>query len=256
MTEKKRIPKLHEILAVESDLEGGFKNTVEETKTAFSQPENFMAVIRTLTMHDDKRAHEQEGAGERRDMVTTVPKMLEEAKASGARYFDALLQKEATNQNAKADLIVDGRVIAKDLPATFLLGLESRLKLVKGYISAIPMHAAGHTWVPDPDIGKDVYMVEDPEKKQKTEKTFRHKVLYDATDHHPAQIEKWEEAVVVGTYTRQFWSGMLSQAQKGELLGRIDKMIRAVKKARQRANTEEVVDRTVGKEIFDYILHG
>jgi hypothetical protein len=82
---------------------------------------------------------------------------------------------------------------------------------------------------------------------------MKHKVLYDATEEHPAQLETWSEDIPIGKFTETLWSGMLSPAEKSAKLGRIDKLLRAVKKARQRANAVDVVDVTIGKELFNYI---
>ena len=46
---------------------------------------------------------------------------------------------------------------------------------------------------------------------------------------------------------------MISPAEKSALLGRIDKLIQATKKARQQANAAEVVNREIGRKIMDYI---
>ena len=82
---------------------------------------------------------------------------------------------------------------------------------------------------------------------------FKSQVLYKATVEHPAQIEKWEEQVPVGKYVKKVWSGMLTPARKSELLGNIDKLISAVKKARQRANATVVVKLNVGQKFIDFI---
>jgi hypothetical protein len=83
-----------------------------------------------------------------------------------------------------------------------------------------------------------------------------HKVLYEATDKHPAQIEKWEEQVAVGKYVTNVQCGMLSPADKSTLLGRCDRLIQAVKKARMKANMVDVVDQSIGKEIFSFVFDG
>jgi hypothetical protein len=252
---EKRVPKLHEVLAVEGDLEGTFKAIVDETFVTFSKkPDHFKGHKKTLKMHEERRAHEEEGAGEVKEIVTTVGKKLDYAKESAVRYFDALLQKQATNQNAKADLIVDGEILAEGLPAQFLLDLENKMKLVRAYYQHIPTHDPSVNWVPDETMPKGVFKAESPVLSQKTEKSFKFKVLYEATDKHPAQIEKWNDNVVVGTFTTQKWSGMITPAKKSELLERIDKLIRAAKKARQRANREDVVKEKIGGKIFNYIL--
>ena len=190
---------------------------------------------------------------EQQELDCTVKDKMDYMAGHIVRYFDAILQKEKTNQSAVADLIVDGVVIAEKLPATFLLGLEKRLKLVREVYKQIPTLPLGKKWLEDSTMGQGVYLCHTPDEKFKTRKVFRFNVLYEATPEHPAQIEKWEEQENVGKYVTVTWSGMITSAKKSSILGRVDKLIRATKKARQRANAAEVVELSVGKEIFDYI---
>jgi len=99
-----------------------------------------------------------------------------------------------------------------------------------------------------------VFRTKFPTERFKTAKEVKHKVLYDATDHHPAQIETWNEMVNVGRITETTWSGMISPADKSLYIGRMDKLIQAVKKARQRANTTKVGKAEVGPTIFNYLF--
>ena len=95
----------------------------------------------------------------------------------------------------------------------------------------------------------------------KTQRTTKSTVLYEAKfpkaneggNSIPAVIDKWEEVENVGKYTKKHWSGAVTSARKSELLGRIDNLLRAVKKARQRANSTEVVSMSVGNSLFEYI---
>lgn len=245
--------KLHELLAVEGDLEGTFKKIIDETAAVFEKkPALFSGFTKHLEMfsENDPLASTPD---EVQELTTTVPDRLDYTADHVIRYFDAVLQKEATNQTARADIVVDGVTIAKDLPATFLLGLEAKLKHLRKIYDAAPTLAPGKKWNRNAELGKHVYVCERPEERFKTAKTFQHKVLYDATEHHPAQIEKWEETENVGKYITTHISGMISPAEKSALIGRLDKLIRAVKKARQRANSVDVQKRTIGKELFAYI---
>lgn len=244
--------KLHELLAVEGDLEGTFKKILQETKKTFTdKPAFFLSWQRELEMFD---SNAPDPPIERQEMVTTVHDKLKYTNTHVVNYFNAISQKERTNQTAKADLVVDGQAIAKDVPATLLLGLESRLKLLRQTYEGAPTLAPGKKWEKDQTIGDNIYVDVEPEEKFKTAKTFKHKVLYEATKEHAAQIEKWEEVENVGKYRQRMWSGMLSPAEKSLLLGKVDKLIRAVKKARQRANNTDVVDYTIGKTLIDYIM--
>jgi hypothetical protein len=79
--------------------------------------------------------------------------------------------------------------------------------------------------------------------------------MYEATDKHPAQVQALDEDVPVAKRTTHVWSGMLSVYDKSLLLDRVDTLIQAFKRARQRANEAELVERHMGKRIFQY-LHG
>lgn len=245
--------KLHELLAVEGDLQGTAKKLSEETIRTFGKPEHFIGQHKHLEMFN---ASEQEKvvADEFKEMVTTVPSKLEYLSDALSKYFDAVLQKEAANQIATSNLEVDGIVIAANVPATFLLGMESRLKEFRNVLESAPTLAPGIAWDKDETLGKGVYVMRNPDVKLKTAKTFMHKVLYEATDKHPAQIEKWEEQTPVGKFITNVQNGMLSPAEKSILIGRTDKLIQAVKKARMKANCVDVPSVSIGKELFTYIL--
>lgn len=82
---------------------------------------------------------------EHKEMVTTVHDKLDYMLNQHiVPYLDAVLQKERANQDAKADIVVDGIVLAKDVPATFLLGLEEKLKRVHEVLDKIPTLAPPH----------------------------------------------------------------------------------------------------------------
>lgn len=245
--------KLHEILAVDGDKEGIFKKILNETQVVFQKQRNLFEEHHKKYVPQDENEN-AEGLEEHHSMETTVHDRLRYNNKACIDYFDVVLQKEKTNTKAKADLTVDGVTILKDVPATFLLGLENKLKLVRPVFEAIPTLPSGHTWEGDDQKGAGIYRLADPEKKFRTAKTFQHKVLYEATKEHPAQIERWEETKNVGIFITERWSGMLTSAKKAMLLQRIDKLIQATKKARQRANCEEVEDAKIGKEIFTYIM--
>jgi len=210
-----------------------------------------MGSQRRLEMFDENAP--THGEEDHIEMTTTASRRLDYQNGFVIRYFDAVLQKETTNQTAKTDLIVDGVVIAKAVPTTFLLGLETKLKELRATYDDIPTLAPGIKWEKDALKGNDVYQTANPEIRFKTEKIFKVQVLYDATKEHPAQVEKIPETKDVGRYTRTIWSGMMSPAEKSRLLGRIDTLLRAVKKARQRANSTDVVKTTIGQKLFEYI---
>jgi len=256
MSEEKRSPKLHELLAVENDLDATAKKVMEEAKVTFTKKvDHFLGAHKGLHMFDEQRSQEEAGAAEHKALVTTVGKKLDYIRQPITRLWDAVLQKDATNQKAVADLIVDGETIGTGLPATWLLGMEQKLRKLREVYEAIPTHAPGIDWVPDDNRGEGVFKAAHPETKDKTEKVVRADVIVPATDHHPAQVREYSENLKVGVFTIDRWCGTISPAKKSEYLERIDRLIRAVKKARVRANNVEVNRITVAKRLFDYI-HG
>lgn len=243
---------LHELLAVEGDLEGTYKKILEETRVNFEKhPDRYFGQHVRIETFDENAPKE---ADVHKEMDDTVPAKLAYTQDHIIRYLDAVLQKEKTNQQAIADIVVDGVTIAKDVPATFLLGLESKLKIIRQNVyETIPTLQPGIKWEIDENIGKNVYHRVYTEDKFRTKKVMKNHVLAEATKEHPAQVQVYTEDEKYSRVITDTWCGMISPAEKSILLNRVDKLIRAVKKARQKANTTEVVKSTIGKELFGYV---
>jgi hypothetical protein len=244
--------KLHELLAVESDLEGTYNRILKETGTNFlKHPDRYFGKHQRVESFDENAPKESDV---HKEMDDTINGKLKYSQKSVVRYLDAVLQKERTNQEARSDLVVDGTIIAKDVPATFLLGLETKLKKVRTHLyETIPTLQPGVKWEKDSSFGDDVYRMVNSEEKFRTKKVMKNHVISPATDKHPAQVNVYNEDEKVARVIIDTWCGMISSAEKSQKLNKVDKLIRAVKKARQKANTTEVVNMTIGKELFDFI---
>lgn len=243
--------KLHEILAVEGDLEKVASNIIAEAKNTFNKKTNlFQGSVKTAEMFDDDAPTP---APDQVKMEDTVPSKLAYVGKAVSSWLDVVFQKECTNQCATADLVVGGITLGANLPATFLLGLENKLKRLRDMYADIPTLQPGVHWEPAPDQGKDVFETAAPMERFITNKQVKSTVLYEATKEHPAQIDKWTEDVKVGRYLVQASSGMITPARKSEILGRLDKLTQAAKAARMRANSEEVTTTKIGKTLMDYI---
>ncbi|MGZ8924497.1 MAG: DUF7873 family protein [Nitrososphaeraceae archaeon] len=249
---------LHEILAVESGKEGYFRNALPEMVNLFKNKlDHFSANVKTLTLFGDDTPEKQakEAAeGEIKTLSTNVPHELDYLAGVTADYLDIIIQKDEANTRAKSDIVIGGTVIAKDVPATTLLALENKFKQLRVVYEQIPTLQPGTVWKLDPTQGENVYIDDNKQIRSKTKKDFDFRVLCEATDKHPAQIEKWDVTKEIGFTTLTRWSGMISVAQKSELLKRFDTLADAIKQARQRANKVEVkTDATIGKALFDYL---
>jgi hypothetical protein len=214
-----------------------------------------MGTHKTLNMFNEERKQEEIGAEEHKALVTTVNDKLDYVFESQIKWWDVCLQQEATNQNAVADLIVDEEIIAEGLPATFYLGMESKLKQLRAVFEHIPTLDPSIEWERNGDSGKNIYKASHPITSQKQERKKAHQIIVPATDRHPAQVETWDENVVVGTYTTNIICGMISPGEKSDYLERIDTLIQAVKQARQRANNTDVVNKNIGNKLYNFIMN-
>lgn len=251
--------KQHELLAVRADIKKIFDKILAESKRAFqSKQENFTGELKTLTVYNDEENTKMIELGadvvNNKPLTTTVAKRLNYNASFINKYIDVLLQQEATNQTACADIIIDDTALVLDVPATFLLSLETNLKAVRELFDFIPTLAPGKEWVLDPDAGDGAYKTKDPDKSFKTKSVTTPVVFYEATKEHPAQVKEVAETKNTGVYSSQLTSGMMSPADKSALIGRTDKLIQAVKTARRRANDVKVVKRTCGAELMNFIL--
>jgi len=243
--------KLHELLAVEGDLEGLYRKILKETAVTFTKrADHFQGSMRTLDLFADDAP---KITPEHKELDSTVGDKLDYQQDHVIRYLDVVLQKELTNGIARADIVIDGTVVAKELPATFLLGLETKLKHLREVYTFIPTLSPGRKWETDEQKGTGIYKDANPEEKFQTEKVIEPVVLYEATKEHPAQVREVSKVNNIGKFTKTNWSGMLTPADKSVILGKLDKLLRAVKKARQRANATKVVTASVGKELFNFI---
>ena len=246
---------LHEVLAVEKDLENVSLKVQEEAIVTFTKKtDHFLGNNKHLEMFDESRRKEEAGFREEKQIVTTVDDKLNYVGQAFTKYVDAMAQKEITNQSANADVITpDGRTILFNVPATLLLALEGRLAKLRLVYEAIPTLQPGVNWLVDDSVGQGVFKAANDEVRHKTEKVLESKILVAPTDKHPAQVEKWTEDRPVGQYVNTRWSSMITPSRKSQLLGRIDTLIGIVKQARMRANTVQVVGLDVGKQLLSFI---
>ena len=244
--------KLHEILAVEKSLEVVAKKLSAETARTFEKDNLFLGFVKSLEMFTEENA--KLNTTDVQNLETTVDENINYIVKPLAKYWDNVLAKDLTNQQARADVVVDGAVLVVDVPATFLLGMETKLNELRKVYEHIPTLAPGIKWISDAANAKaGVFMTSDDIVSFKTQKERGFAVAYEATKEHPAQVSTEEKIVSVGKYSTVRYSGMLTPVEKARRLENIDTLIGAVKKARMRANNIEVVRDNVGKVLIDFI---
>lgn len=239
---------LNKLIAIESGVKSGAKRKETDLYHALQKNALLSGISRTYQPKDDD--------GDKLPSETTlvqikVEKVVKELAAELTRLFDVTLTKEVGNSNAKADVVVDGKTLLKQVPVTYLLFLEKQLVDINTFVAKLPTLDPASEWVYD--TNNDVY-VTTPVQTVRTKKVPRNWVKAEATDKHPAQVEIFHEDVIVGTWTKVDFSGAIPVTRKAELLSRVEKLITAVKFAREEANSLMVDDQYAGEKVFSYLF--
>jgi hypothetical protein len=177
--------------------------------------------------------------------------VLRQIAANLTRLFDVTATKDWANCTARADVVVDGRPLLRDVPVSYLLFLEKQLTDLHTFVKKLPVLDGAEAWTHDPST--DWYRTE-AVRTLRTKKVPRNHVKAEATEKHPAQVEVYYEDIAVGYWTQTKFSGALPAQRVNELVERVEKLSQAVKFAREEANTFEVTDQRVGETVFGYLF--
>lgn len=248
--------KQHELLAVESDKKNVFEKIVGEVRKLMQHSDSFIEFSKTYKPFDDDDKDVPDE--EHKAMVTTVKAKLEYAKGAIANFIDVILQKEKTNQEANASIIIydesgnEVKTIAEDVPVSALLQFEKILnKLRNDVYIGIPTIDTNVRWDEGTNEHGKVWMQKDAITLRKIKDTVYETV--DVGEKHPKVVKEKIIQRPVGNFTHMTKSGALSPYEKSQMLGRIDTLIEAVKKAKSKANSTDVIVAKCGLEMMNYI---
>ena len=246
--------KLHQIIA----LTGGKKSHAESVKTkayqAFQKKDLFSG------MEKRYEAKDEDGEvlpPESKQCQENVNELVKNTVGAIEEMFGCVFEQDLGNTQAKADVVVDGKVLQKDVPATTLLFLEKQLVDLQTYFNTVPTLDPALEWTYDASSdkyrGKEVI-------KNRTNKVQEALVLYphvpgtEDSAPIPAQTQLITKDKVVGTWKETPYSTAWPAKVKNEVVERVRKLKEAVIEAREKANLTEVEKKGASKPIFDYIL--
>jgi hypothetical protein len=242
------MPKLNQILAIEKGTKSRIYGAITTMHHTVQKPVLLNGFSKTYQKKDedgdDYPPETQRVQVKASDMLRQAGKLLSE-------LFDVTSTKDWANTEAKADLVVDGETLLTGAPATFLLFVEKQLSDLQTFVNKLPVLDPAEDW--SYDESADLYKAA-PSQTSRTKKVQKAIVLYPATEKHPAQTQLISEDVVVGTWHTVKHSGALPAPRKQELLDRIERLMNAVKFAREQANSTEAPRQELGRKIFDYLL--
>ena len=241
-------PRLNQIIAIEKGIKSQALRDLTDAHKTLQKTALLSGISRTY------RSKDEEGEvfpPESTKVQVNVEEIIRETTDIMTKLFDITATKDWANNKARADVVVDGQTIVKDVPVTYLLFLEKQLTDLHTFIKNLPTLDAGESWEYDPS--SDCFATE-PLQTTKTKKVPRNHVKAEATEHHPAQVEVYYEDIVVGYWKTIKFSGALPAKRVNELLQRIQKLQHAVKFAREEANSIEVEEQKIGKRVFDFLF--
>lgn len=242
--------KLNQILAIEKTAKTDGERLLTGVHHALQKATLLSGISRTYKPKDDEG---EQLPPESTRVQVTVEKALADVQTALTRMWDVAATKDFTNCRARADIVVDGRVLVANVPVTHLLYLEKQLLGMLTFVRKLPVLDPSETWTRDE--ATDAWRTT-ATQTVRSKKVPRNHVKAPATDKHPAQVEMYFEDVLVGYWTTVKFSGAAPAARINQLAERVTKLAAAVKMAREHANSVEVEDVHVGEPIFDYLFAG
>ncbi|WP_437708526.1 hypothetical protein WMF45_30410 [Sorangium sp. So ce448] len=242
------MPRLNQIIAIEKGVKARSHQRLTEAHHALQKPALLSGISRTYRSKDEEGEQLPPEAtrvqAKAEDIIRSTADILGE-------LFDVTATKDYANCKARADVVVDGKVLLAGAPVTYLLFLEKQLVDMNTFIRKLPVLDASESWTFDPSA--DSWATE-PVQTARTKKIPRNHVKAEATDKHPAQVEVYHEDVVVGYWKTVKFSGALPARRINELLDRVEKLQKAVKFAREEANNQTVEEQKVGAAVLGFLF--
>jgi len=240
--------RLNQIIAVEKGVKSRSFQELTDAHHALQKPTLLAGISRTYRPKDEEG--EQLPAESTRVQVK-AEEIIRQTAGILTRLFDVTATKDWTNCVARADVVVDGEPLLREVPVSYLLFLEKQLVDLLTFVRKLPVLDAAETW--DYDSSADCYATE-PAQTTRTKRIPRNHVKAEATEKHPAQVEVYYEDIVVGYWKTVKFSGALPAKRVNELVERVEKLQQAVKFAREEANGADVVEQQTGEKVLRYLF--
>lgn len=239
--------KLSHLLAAEKGVKTRAENVITDLYQKLQKSDLVLGLLRTFApAKEDGPQH----PAEKKIVSLKVMDALERIAESTRIVANITALKDATNMTARGDIVIDGETLLAGVPVTHLLFLEKRMATAIDIIKAFPVLSQDASWSKNEALS--LYETE-PVKSFSTKKVESWITVVQPTKEHPAQTQKMTVDEIVGTWSAITFSGALPADRKQQMLARAEKMLTAVKIARDRANQVPVVEFASGK-LFDYVF--
>lgn len=247
--EKETMPrKQNQVVAVEKGLKDAAKRAITDVYHAIQKPDTMTGFVRQYTPSNEEG---DRLPTERKLLQTTLADQTSTVRRALADWYDCVATKSWTNCEAKADVVVDGKVLLSAVPVDFLLFARKQLEDLRTMVEKMPTLDPGEEWAWDSNRGCYASATVEQVRTQKLQKPL---VLYHATPEHPAQTQVISEDVPVGRWKTTKLCGALPVDEQRDILRRVDSLLVAVKQAREQANMTEAREQRVAAPLLDYVF--
>ena len=240
--------KLNQAIAVEKGVKARAKADLTEAYHVAQKAELFVGFNKSYEKINDQG---EDLPAEQKRVQYRADELIRSVSRTVAEVIDSQATIDYANTKAKADINLSGTVIIKDVPVTHLMFLEHQLDNLRTFINSLPELDEMDDWSKDDQSG---LFKSAATKTHRTKKVAKAIVLYEATKEHPAQAQLVQEDILVGYWNQVKHSGGIEKGRKAILRDRVENLIKAVKFAREEANSIDAEKISIGSAIFEYLL--
>lgn len=239
---------LNQVIAIVNGKKTKANSELGELYKVVQKPDLFSGLTRTYRPLDDEG---ETMPAEKKLAQLTVDNAVFKVKEIMTDYLDLVYTQDKSNCLASADVVVGDQVIMPQVPVTHLLFLEKQLTDLRTFVSHLPTLEPTEEWQFDDNAQLNK---SSPSVTNRNKKVLKNHVKSPPTDKFPAQVDTYTEDVKVGEWTAVKFSGAISAVRKNDMINRVDTLRDAVKAAREKANSIEVKQEKIAKNIFDFVF--
>jgi hypothetical protein len=242
--------KLNQVIAIEQGVKSKGNTQKSELYKIAQKPKLFNGFIKKYRAN----AEGGEKFPDEKDKVQfKAPDLITDVGSCLRSLFDIEARKDFANCLAKADIMVDGAVLVKDVPSTFLLYLSKELANLSTFVEALPTLSEDEEWTLDKAVNLYKTAVVESIKTKKVQKAL---VLLAPTKEHPGQAQIITDDEIIGYWDTVKHSGALHIDEKRQLLKKVQQLADAVKVALEQANMIDATPQDAGTILIGWLLGG
>lgn len=239
---------LHQLLPIVIAVKNRNYKEITDISKLFQKPALFVGHVRTYERINDK---DESYPDESLLVQANAKEFIERSSSLLTETWDALATRAIANRNAVADVEVDGEVLVKDAPATWLLEMEKQINDLRKFVELIPTLDTANLWEEDGNAGQYRSKVVRTHKTRKTDKVV---TLLEQTQYQQGKAEILYEDRTVGYWLQTNLSSAIPPVEKKAMLTRVNQLADAIKSARMKANLTPAPEQKVAKVLLDFIF--